>query len=448
MTLPRALTWMHLWPRDVVWRTLGAPSGFQERARLRGCRGSRSAVAAWHQDASALPPLEDVHGLTAFNCRGLTEQQLRAAGFTYIRSFAVLPSLDNARWLIPLDSRRIASAGFCLYTPFRLGAQITHTAARAAARLGMPFYRDRMTIAQRTLPPLERVLRSIFPRREFRLAISSGPVGPDLRRKPAVAVLAPDGRRMAFIKLSGSPVSRQLLEHEAAVLPKLATLPSAAALAPRLLMAGDVDGTFITVQSPVDGRPVGTDLTSLHRDFLDALTGGAPRPALETSLVRNLVARAANLPEPPPPEVCRIIDGLPRLLRALLVPATVTHTDFVPWNLRNHHGSLVAFDWDAAEIDGVPLYDELQHLLMVGHYIHGWSVDQAVACVRNLAESHPQGLTPWQARLLSLIYVLANLIRLYADGHRAHHASPAWYRQILMQLYAACDQPAPEEAPF
>jgi hypothetical protein len=442
MTLPRALTWMHLWPRDTAWTTIGGPDAFSDWARSHGFGGGHSAVAAWNQHASSLPSLDDMHGLVAINCRGLPDQRLRAAGFTCIRRFAVLPSLDNARWLIPLDSGRIASAGFCLYTPFRLAARCAHRTIRAVARLGAPFYRDQITIAQRNLPPLEHAMRALFAGEDLRLAISTGAIGPDLRRKPAVAVLAQDGRRLAFAKLAGSPVSRRLLEHEARVLPVLASLPRAARLAPRLLMAGDVDGTFITVQSPIEGQPVGTRLTPLHRDFLNALTGGPIRPALETALVRNLLATAARLPEPPPADVSEIIRALPRLLQGLQVSATVSHTDFVPWNLRNRQDALVAFDWDAAEIDGLPLYDELQHLLMVGYCFDHWSIPQAIACLRDLAEARPHGLHPWQTRLLSVVYVLANLVRLYAHGHPINHPTAAWYRQVLVQLYPLCHQRA------
>src|SRR5262249_16572071 len=144
-------------------------------------------------------------------------------------------------------------------------------------------------IAQRVEPPLDLLLGTLFPGASFRLALSSGAIGPDSRRKPTAAVLASSGRPLAFSKLAGSPVARALLEHEAPVLPPLEALPhDGAPLAPRLLHAGEVDGTYVLVQSPLAGRPAGSSLTPAHHEFFGRLRAPRRMSAASTHLVVSL----------------------------------------------------------------------------------------------------------------------------------------------------------------
>ena len=93
-----------------------------------------------------------------------------------------------------------------------------------------------------------------------------------------------------------------------------------------------------------------------------------------------------------------MLDRLTPTLERLVVPTTIVHTDFVPWNLREKDGVIAAFDWDAAELDGLPLYDELHHELVVGHLVKRWTAERASAHLREVAWSAPLGLSPGQVR--------------------------------------------------
>ena len=51
------------------------------------------------------------------------------------------------------------------------------------------------------------------------------------------------------------------------------------------------------------------------------------------------------------------------------IPSTIVHGDFAPWNLREHNGQIAAFDWEYAELDGLPLVDQTHYELQVGYLL-------------------------------------------------------------------------------
>ena len=123
------------------------------------------------------------------------------------------------------------------------------------------------------------------------------------------------------------------------------------------------------------------------------------------------------------------------LLKRLPVPRTITHTDFVPWNLRQDRDAIAAFDWDTAELDGLPLYDELHHQIVVGRLIRHWSVERAHDCLLRLASSAPLGLAPEPVRALQVVYFLHAILRFLTQGHADDHPLVAWFRDVLFRLH-------------
>ena len=307
MTIPPALTWTHLFPGDVSYDCVSGPSWFREWVDGRSIPGQRPVLIAWDRLAAGLPGLDPFFGLVAINCSGLTDKKLRDAGFDYVRRFAILPSIAEARWFIPLDTPAISSAAFSLYKPVRVSSRAKHLAVRTAARAGLHFwYRDQICIAQRAVPALELALRALFDGCTVRLALSSGAPRradePPRDRKPSALVLGPGGRTLAFAKLASSPLARHLVRHEAEILSALASRPGLDRVAPQLLFAGEVEGTYINVQSPIGGHPVRPKLTAGHRRLLETMWTAEMKPAAATTLVSSL-RRSHRLPAPasPPP---------------------------------------------------------------------------------------------------------------------------------------------------
>lgn len=444
MRLTPALTWAHLFPAATRFAPLDSAAKLpDEFASLLATSRERAsgplALVGSGASAGSLPNLDGVAGLVLVNERGLSRARLRAAGFAYVRRFAALPSLANPRWFVPLESGAVASGAFCLYTPVRASARLKELGARVAARSGMPFwYRDRLTIAQRELPPIEAVLSAILSGTSPRLALSAGPTtGPDAQRKAAIGVLDLRGRPLAFGKLAGSATAAGILRHEAEALPALTRLLGSDWGGPRLLFEGEIDGTYLTFQSPVRGRRVGPELTAAHQHFLSRLRYGEPVRATETHLVGALSERLAFVPE-----LRSALERVSPTLEDLVLPRTVVHGDFLPWNLRAQRDRLVAFDWENSELDGLPLLDELDHLLSVGDLVQDWTVEQAAARLKEFVAAGPLALSQDQTRAVVAVALLNLLARLIELGHELEHPRVAWNRALLDGIVAELPEPA------
>src|ERR1044072_4752870 len=157
MNLPPALTWLQLFPRGTTLSCETGPAWFGEMLRKRNGAGSAPprVLTVWNKRWEDLADIPRWEGLAAINCRDITPARLEAAGFSYVRRFAIIPNLKNPRWFISLDSPRVAGASFDLYTPPGASARIKRKPAKWAARIRLPiWYRDQIVIASRQPPPL------------------------------------------------------------------------------------------------------------------------------------------------------------------------------------------------------------------------------------------------------------------------------------------------------
>src|SRR6201999_1038750 len=152
---PAQLTWLNLFPRGMPLSCAAdvpAPLRDAMERTIPNSPGDKGTVRI-----GGRPQREDA-GFVAVNTK-ITDAELRAAGFNYIRRFAVLPNWDSARWYVPLDRPAVSSAGFSLYSPARFSARLKVAAARIAAYSHSPvWYRDSLTIAQTAPPPIEQKL--------------------------------------------------------------------------------------------------------------------------------------------------------------------------------------------------------------------------------------------------------------------------------------------------
>ncbi len=449
MTYAPALTWMHLLPAGVSYACdPTVPGWFRDLLRPAAAADGRPADVrvAFGGWADGLLDAA-VDGVVAVNCRGLTDARLSAAGFKYVRRFAALPNITAARWFIPLDTPAIAAAAFGVYSPTRLSARAKRTAARLAARVGLPvWYRDSVSIAQRQPPPLERHLaEGLATADELRLALSAGAPEPARNRKASAALLKLDGSIVGFAKLAGSPLATTLLQREAAVLSALAHKPAMAGAVPRLLTAGEANGRYYLVQSPVAGRAAPARLTDAHQTFLINLQDGQPRPAVETEFVRSLLPRLRQLGG----EATALVPAVERVMAALdgcLVPSTIVHGDFAPWNLRiRKGGGLAAFDWEYGRVDGLPAVDAAHHELQVGYNMHDWTPAEAARALETHAVDHPN-LLPRQVAALQDAYLLDVLTRLAEEGYGPADRMVRWHRDLLEGRLGALPQSTPRAA--
>ena len=448
MTFAPALTWMHLLPAGASYGCEATvPRWFRDLLHPAAAADSRPAdvrVAFGTCGDDLLGAVVD--GIVAVNCRGLTNARLAAAGFGYVRRFAALPNIAAARWFIPLDLPAVASAAFGIYSPTRFSARVKRTAAKVAARFGLPgWYRDTVCIAQRQPPPLERQLAAgLSTGDELRLSLSAGAPEPARNRKASAALIRLDGSVIGFAKLAGSPLATKLLRQEAATLATLAAMPAVADVVPKLLASGEAEGRYYLVQSPVDGRAAPAKMTEAHRRFLAALQDGCARPAVETEYVRSLLPRLRQLGD----DAADLVPAAERVVASLAgcaVPRTVVHGDFAPWNLRLQAGGrLAAFDWEYGRADGLPTADAAHHELQVGYNMRAWTPADASRALDAHAIDHPT-LSRRQVAGLQNAYLLDVLTRLAEEGYGPGEPMVRWHRQLLADRVAA--EPTPVATP-
>ena len=101
MTTPPALTFMHLFPADAACAGAdAAPVWFRDLVRGRAADrdGGPRVSLEWGGVEKGPQPADA--GYVAINCRGLSDEKLRACGFRYVQQLyhaCVLPDLSAVR---------------------------------------------------------------------------------------------------------------------------------------------------------------------------------------------------------------------------------------------------------------------------------------------------------------------------------------------------------------
>ena len=391
--------------------------------------GSHRVNVVWNNPPAMLDRTAACDGIVAINCKHIPRAQLRTAGYNYVRHFAALPSLKNARWFVPLDSPAVSSAALSLYTPARLSARLKRGAVRLAMRTHLPiWYRDHIWIAQREIPPMEMVMQPLFPGIELRWALSSGAPEGARNRKASGLLLAPDGKMLGFVKMASSDIARRILGHEGEILDQLSRIPAIADSVPRSVFFGEVDNIYVLAQTPLPGTPPPLALTAAHHAFLAGLQMPKTGRAADTATASTLRERLASLPTPPA-DLLNMCDRVMAELRQFDVPTTIVHGDFAPWNLRLHNGRIGAFDWEYAEPLGLPLIDEMHYRLQCGWLLENWLPEQGAQCLAEMSRQRRLGLSPSSIEAIAGAYLLDALARLLGEGYGEDDKIIIWHRQ-------------------
>lgn len=422
-TPPQSLTWLHLCPGEcsLVFDDK-TPAWMVQQASPFDGGGTRIGV---HWNANEVRLANEEIGCVMINSR-VSEKQAKDLGLSYVRRFAVIPNLRDARWFIPLDCGTVSSAAFSLYTPARRSAKIKRALIQAAAHLpGGFWYRDHLMIALRKPPALEKALAPLWPE-PIRLALSCGaPEGAHNRKASALAIDL-RGNLRAFVKLARSEIAREIVAHEGEVLPALAHVR-----APRLLMNQEIDATLVMAQTPLPGSPAPLAFGPAHAAFLQSLQSPEKIVAAQSPMIQALRQRLEHLAMHGLSEI--LMDLMPAL-QQLNVPITIVHGDFAPWNLRIEGGAISAFDWEYAQLSGLPLIDEIHYRLQVGLLLERWSANRGAEEIERLCQSQAQGLSAEQAAALATVYLLDMLARLLTEGYGEEHEMIVWHRAVLGRL--------------
>jgi hypothetical protein len=300
-------------------------------------------------------------------------------GTTSVERYAVIPSAERPRFLLPLESRSAARAALSSYNALR--PPLTRWArAILAAGVGLRaterVFRDRLTVsvladqAPSGLPSLllREHLRQVLGNPELVLAIGMRPPGP--YAKPVLQVFTRDGRPCGYVKVGWNSVTRRLVRAEADFLQAQRGRPFRTIVVPALLHRGNWRDLEISVASPLPAAirrlPDPTRLPPLEatREIAEA-TGLVESPLAHSSYWHGL-RRSLEAMLPADVEVARPIREHLRRVEERYGDTTLMfggwHGDWTPWNIARLHGRIVVWDWEQAGRD-VPLGFDVLHYL-------------------------------------------------------------------------------------
>ena len=189
---------------------------------------------------------------------------------------------------------------------------------------------------------------------------------PGPKRKAVVSLV--DRESYNLIGIAKVPLAQKAnakILQEAQTLSRLA--PEKPGLAPNLMYVNSETG--IAVQSPREGKPTGTKLTSAHLPWFSSVS----IPNQQTSLqeqINQLNQRIIALDS----IEAEMGTNLARILKIIddptPLPSFWVHGDFTPWNLKwSGDLSLMALDWEEAQPNGLPLQDLFHYLYIQSHLL-------------------------------------------------------------------------------
>ena len=279
----------------------------------------------------------------------------------------------GARWVIPVDSRRVAAAALQVYRPKSFAETLAWQGAR---RLAFPWILGC------------RLRDDVGLRRDLASAVCARLGRPDLRfavaipqtDRATVAAVVPSGTVVAFGKLAGSKAATARVEREHAALCMVRPQLPPSVHAPEVLFRGRLHGIEALLISPVVGRQW-SNPGRLWPGYVRALA----------SLVRQDVVKPFGtlVPAAPP------LDGewsflLPaaadRLAswRETSVRTALVHGDFTPWNVALHAAGAAVYDWEDALEEGPPFWDLWHFAVQSAALLHRWSSGDLVAAAVGL----------------------------------------------------------------
>ncbi|GAB3986867.1 hypothetical protein GCM10029978_103430 [Actinoallomurus acanthiterrae] len=373
------------------------------------------------------------------------------AGHRVVERYAVVPSPERPRFLVPLDGRAVAAGSLTHYNGLRWARlRVPRTILGASFRTGLGplLLRHRLLVCvPEELPAAElgdyllsAHLQQVLGVPRLALGVGVRPLDPNL--KPTLQLFGADGAPVGYAKVGWNPATREMTRREAAAIAAVTDEAGAAAggvRVPRLLHHGRWRDYDLTVTAPLPlrirryraedqppalpyedafpDRPIPTGLpASPDQPAPTDLPGSLDRPA-PTGLPGPFAARTAKLADAgfwralraeaavlaadaEEPRLAALIgahcDELEREHGGTPLLVGRWHGDWVPWNMGRHAGDLYVFDWEHSAEEAPVGFDLLHWRFQVALVLHGRTLAEAVAVVRAAAADELSTIPPDQ----------------------------------------------------
>ena len=348
--------------------------------------GANVRIVEQHELRSDSAAFADTAAVALLRAEPQDASMLKGLGFAHVRAFHVCPSAAQPRWVFP--SGAAGCRALEEYVPHRLSGEFLKLWMRASLLSS----RNLPVIATRQLPILEREL-SAHLRQQVQLAFSLGT--PGAYNKITATVLDCEHRVIAFAKIASLPFAQAAALQEERTLRSLEVCPALAPHIPQVLASFELNDARVLVTSAgPKGRPPSKFGTS-HAAFLQALAEHSARTVRfeDSRMWRNMQAAFAcmqnDLNAAWRVRLQTALEFINRELGDVQLPMRIAQRDFVPWNMRSaRDGSLYVFDWEFAEPEYTPLYDQFQFEFMARLLLRrrGWTTAGAVRYLRSIHE--------------------------------------------------------------
>ncbi|WP_344689415.1 hypothetical protein [Blastococcus jejuensis] len=360
-------------------------------------------------------------------------------------TFVAVPTAGAPRLLLPAGGALAAGAvrAYGGHASRTARWRMRGTGALFALGVGGLLFRDRVTVggdSESVLDELARVLDE-----PVHVALRAGP--PRANRKPVLAVLDEGGRPLAFAKVGLTPLTADLLAVEASALTGVAGKASDLVRVPRLLHHGTWRDMAILVQEalPVDRSGAVSDALLVRAvGEIASVQGTAMTPWAGSQHAEHIRGRLARMARTP--EAAMLAEAVERLNASReALPVGCWHGDWTPWNCASLDGSVLLWDWERFDT-GVPIGFDLLHHDLQSVLATDCSPARPAALLATVASRlSPLGLTPGQATLTGVAYLVELASRYLADDQAAAGASVGdvgrWLLPVLTR--AVRDLPAP-----
>ena len=341
--------------------------------------------------------------------------------------YAVIPSLDRARFLLPLAAPRVTAASVLAYNALRPAkVRASRAAIGVLARAGALGLTRAPVLSVHGGPLLWDHLAGLLGVDRLHAAIGIRP--PDPHHKPTLQLFDDAGRPRGYAKIGWNDGTRAMVRAEAATLAGLPPPGGDVPAAPRLMLHTRWQDREIAIIEPMPRsvrrirRP---DVPRIAAMLAVARRGGAaaaPQPFAESTFLATWRRRAAgaSVPEPSGPALATVvvtvdaaIDALVRRDGGLAVEFGDWHGDWVPWNMARHRGGLLVWDWEN-RAPGVPVGFDLAHqAFQTALSTHGRPAARCAEAVDEALRAHGPalGLDPARCRFVADAYLIELWLR-------------------------------------
>jgi len=283
------------------------------------------------------------------------------AGPSAVR-YAVIPSLDNAKFLLPLASRRVTAASLLAYNALRPPkVRASRAAIGLLARAGALGVTRAPVLSVEGGPLLWQHLAGLLGTGRLHAAIGIRP--PDPHHKPTLQLFDDAGRPRGYAKIGWNDGTRAMVRAEAATLADLPAPGGDVPASPGLLLHTQWQDREIAIIEPMprDVRRIRRPDTPRFAAMLAvARRGGPPAPRRPLGGSAFLATWRRRASEAAAPTVDSAIDALASRDGGLMLEFGDWHGDWVPWNMARHRGGLLVWDWENRAPD-VPIGFDLAH---------------------------------------------------------------------------------------